>query len=65
MERIYKEDDFAEFSAPYSEWLTVKGIRVPYVIFPNHDDVTTDKPEELARRLEERLDALWALYQAR
>lgn len=64
MARIYKEDDFADFSAADPHWLTVKGIQVPYMIFPNHDDVTTGQPAQLARRLEDRLGALWALYQS-
>jgi hypothetical protein len=38
---------------------------VPYVVFENHDDVTTDQPEQLGRRLEERLGALWKLYTSR
>lgn len=65
MERIYKEDDFAEFSAADPKWLMVRDICVPYVVFQNHDDVTTNKPKQLAQRLEERLGALWALYKAR
>ena len=65
LERLYKEDDFKAFSSADPQWLTVKGVRVPYVIFDNHDDVTTDKPEQLAARLEDRLGALWALYRAR
>ncbi len=65
LERLYKEVDFAEFSAADPAWLTVKGIRVPYVVFPNHDDVTTGQPDQLAARLEDRLGALWALYQQR
>lgn len=63
--RLYKEDDFAAFSSADPAWLTVKGLRVPYVIFPNHDDVTTDKPDQLAARLEERLGALWRLCKNR
>jgi hypothetical protein len=65
MARLYKEDDFADFSAADPEWLTARGVRVPYIVFPNHDDVTTGKPDQLARRLEERLGALWELYQER
>ncbi len=65
LERLYKEDDFKAFSSADPQWLTVKGIRVPYVIFDNHDDVTTDKPEQLAARLEDRLGALWTLHRAR
>ncbi len=65
IERIYKEDDFADFSAADPRWLAVRDIRVPYVVFENHDDVTTDQPEQLGRRLEERLGALWELYTSR
>lgn len=70
MERLYREDDFAQFSAADPHWLAVKGRRVPYVIFENHDDVTTAVRSggdlaPLARRLEERLGALWELYRTR
>jgi len=61
MERIYREDDFRVFSAADPAWLAVKGARVPYVVFENEDDVTTDRPDLLARRLEMRLEQLWAL----
>ncbi len=66
MERIYKEDDFADLSASDPQFLTVgESMRVPYVIFENHDDVTTGKPEQLGQRLEARLGTLWDLYQSR
>lgn len=65
MERVYKEDDFADFAAASPQWLTVKDVKVPYVIFDNHDDVTTGMGEALDRRLEDRLGALWDLYQSR
>ena len=63
--RLYKESDWADFSAPDPAWLMVQGVRVPYVVFPNEDDVTSGPPEALAARLEDRLGALWALSQAR
>jgi hypothetical protein len=63
--RLYGEDDFASFSGGDPGYLTAQGLRVPYVIFENHDDVTTDQPEQLGQRLEARLGALWALYRAR
>lgn len=65
MEKLYKEDDFAEFSAADPRWLSIKGIRVPYIIFDNHDDVTTPITEALGQRLETRLGKLWELYQSR
>jgi hypothetical protein len=41
--------------------VTVKGIRVPYVVFENEDDVTTAGGEALGERLEEVLGQLWML----
>jgi hypothetical protein len=64
MEILYKHDDFAEFSAGDGQYLTVRGVQVPYVVFDNHDDVTTGKPDQLGERLEARLNALWKLRQA-
>lgn len=63
--QLYQTSDWAEFSAADPAWLTVQGVRVPYVVFPNEDDVTTGQPEALAARLAERLGALWALYRER
>jgi hypothetical protein len=61
LERLYREDDWEEFSASDTEFVTVKGIRVPYVVFENEDDVTTARGEALGRRLEEALGRLWML----
>ncbi len=70
MERLYKHDDFADFSAGDPGYLTAKGIKVPYVVFDNNDDVTTsavgaDGPSpQLVERLSSRLATLWELYQS-
>jgi hypothetical protein len=64
LERVYREDDWEEFSAPDPEFVTVKGIRVPYVVFENEDDVTTARGEALGRRLERILGRLWKLKSA-
>lgn len=63
MEKLYKGDDFADFSADHRHYLTVRDIDVPYVVFDNHDDVTTGKPEQLGQRLEALLHTLWEVYQ--
>jgi hypothetical protein len=34
---------------------------VPYAVFENEDDVTTNKPELLGKRLEQTLQHLWLL----
>ncbi len=60
--REYRDDDWATFSAADPRFLTVRSFRVPYVIFENEDDVTTDKPELLRARLEARLGRLWEIH---
>ncbi len=59
MERLYKESDWEEITANQPVYLTIQGIRVPYVIFENEDDVTTPGGEPLGRRLETALNNLW------
>jgi hypothetical protein len=65
MERIYRDDDFATVAPGDSGLIEIRGHRVPFVVFPNEDDVTTDKPEQLAKRLESVLGELWKLYRER
>lgn len=62
MERLYKEDDFASIAPGESGRVEVRGHRVPFAVFPNEDDVTTGKPEQLAERLESVLGELWEIY---
>lgn len=62
MERLYRDDDWAALAPGESGRLSVRGQSVPYVVFPNEDDVTTGKPEQLAGRLEAVLGKLWGLY---
>jgi hypothetical protein len=62
MERLYRDDDFRDLAAADPHTLTIKSLRVPYVVFDNHDDVTSGRPDQLAARLQERLDILWELY---
>jgi hypothetical protein len=59
LERLYKDSDWSEVIAGQPEYLTIQGIQVPYVVFPNADDVTTPGGEPLGRRLEEKLGELW------
>ncbi len=59
LEKLYREDDWDRFSAGDPAYLQVRGIRVPYVVFENEDDVTTDDGEALAARLETSLSTLW------
>jgi hypothetical protein len=65
LERLYRDDDWESFSSRDPQYLTVQDIHVPYVNFQNDDDVTSKGGEALYQRLEERLGALWSLWQRR
>lgn len=62
MERLYRHVDWHEISAANPEFINIQGVQVPYVVFENEDDVTTQGGEKLAARLEESLQNLWGLY---
>jgi hypothetical protein len=63
MERLYRDDEWSQVAPDDDGYLTLRGQRVPYAAFPNEDDVTTGKPDQLASRLESVLGTLWDLYQ--
>jgi hypothetical protein len=63
LERLYRDDDFASVAPGDSGLIEIRGQHVPFVVFPNEDDVTTDKPDQLAARLESVLGELWKIYQ--
>ena len=62
--RLYGESDWEELSVPDPHSLLLQGIRVPYVVFENEDDVTTGGGKEPAARLKACLRALWENYNA-
>jgi hypothetical protein len=65
MERLYKEVDWQQLSGGKpSGSLEVQGQRVPFCVFENEDDVTTQGGSILGQRLKEALDNLWVLYQS-
>ena len=57
---MYKEVDWEDISAADPHYVTIKGFKVPYVIFRNEPEIT-DKPAELGKHLEEILQKLWEL----
>jgi hypothetical protein len=65
MERLYRDDDFASVAPGDSGLIKIRGQQVPFTVFPNEDDVTTDKPDQLSARLESVLGKLWKLYMDR
>jgi hypothetical protein len=62
LERLYTEVDWEEMSKVNPQFLTIQGIRVPYVVFDNSDDVTTQQGQALGERLEQVLKKLWVYY---
>ena len=64
MERLYRHDDFATITDGDSGLIEIRGHHVPYIVFPNEDDVTTDNPDQLAERLESVLGELWKTHKA-
>jgi hypothetical protein len=65
LERLYKETDWSEVSKVDPHYLAIEGMRVPYVVFDNSDDVTTQRGEALGKRLEQALTDLWTLFGSR
>lgn len=62
---LYRDDDWATFSAGDPDFLAVGDIRVPYVVFENEDGAPTARPDPLAGRLKGALRRLWELQPAR
>jgi len=62
MERLYKETDWQMVTAADRCFVPIAGVKVPYVVFNNADDVTTARGSLLGTRLEETLNRLWKLY---
>jgi len=65
LERLYREVDWPEMTGGDPQYLHMQGIRVPYVVFDNSDDVTTARGEALGTRLDVSLQRLWGVYQGR
>jgi hypothetical protein len=62
LEILYKDTDWESITETQPEFITINKVRVPYIVFNNHDDVTTDKGVALADRLISSLDSLWQRY---
>jgi hypothetical protein len=65
LERLYREVDWPELTGGDPQYLDIQGVRVPYVVFDNADDVTTARGAALGERLEMNLQTLWLLYAGR
>jgi hypothetical protein len=65
MDKLYRDDDWSEFTADDPDYITVNDITVPYSVLNNEDDVTTQGGEALETRLEDCLNRLWTLWHQR
>ena len=59
LERLYKEVDWHDLVRDDPSYVTIQGVKVPFVVFENEDDVTTARGDALGNRLEARLQTLW------
>jgi len=62
MEALYKESDWSEVIAEQPDTILIQGIPVPYIIFENEDDVTSQGGAVLSNRLEDKLSRLWRKF---
>jgi hypothetical protein len=60
MESLYRYSDWEEIIADQPEEIVIQGVPVPYIVFENEDDVTSQGDDILSSRLEERLKTLFA-----
>ena len=63
MESLYRYSDWNEVIADQPDNIMIQGVPVPYIIFENGDDVTSQGGTALSTRLSERLSSLFAKYQ--
>ena len=64
MESLYRYSDWKELTDDQPDQILIKGVPVPYVIFNNEDDVTSQGGDILSNRLQERLSGLFTRYRS-
>ena len=62
MEALYRHSDWDEIQSADPEWIDIQGHPVPYVVFENADDVTSQGGQALSGRLSEKLSYLYQQY---
>jgi hypothetical protein len=65
LERLYRETDWQAVSAVAPAYLDIQGVKVPYAVFDNSDDVTTGRGDALGERLQQVTANLWQRYMNR
>lgn len=61
LERLYRDDDWEEFSKDSRDYLTIKNIKVPFVTLDNIPEITNDDVQ-MKVTVNDRLGKLWRLY---
>ena len=64
MSKLYREDDWLSLIDGGVPFLEIQGVKVPYAIFENEDDVTSAGNALMGDRLEQTLAILWQRYNA-
>ena len=62
LKHMYFETDWDEITVNSPEYLEISGKMVPYVVFDNEDDLTSNLDQVFVERLQNSLDTLWQLY---
>ncbi|MFP4460506.1 MAG: hypothetical protein ACLFSQ_13075 [Candidatus Zixiibacteriota bacterium] len=62
LKKLYRNDDFDEFSEGAEDYLDVKGIKLPFGVLDNQEDLTSEPDESLAIELEKVFGKLWENY---
>ncbi len=62
LERLYRHTDWHDIAQENPDFIRIRDYRVPYVVFDNADDVTTEGGARLGERLAEVLEMLWSKY---
>jgi len=64
LERLYRFTDWFNLIKGHPEKLPIQNYSIPYAVFDNADDVTTEQGPALGERLEKVLTGLWEHYQS-
>ncbi len=59
LEKMYSECDFLELAEKDNSFISIRNRNIPYAIFENEDDITTEYKPSLRKRLEDSLNLLW------
>ncbi len=64
MESLYRYSDWDELTENQPDFLQVQGVSVPYIVFENEDDVTSQGGLKLSTKLEKSLSDLFVKLQS-